>query len=111
MKLSDIKGEAVFDVIADLTEPIANIAQDKDATSLFERQVCPDGVEPRDFMLARVKRALPKLMKNHKRDLATIMAVLHEKDVEEYLTELTMATFLNDFVELLLDDEFIAFLS
>jgi hypothetical protein len=37
--------------------------------------------------------------------------VLHEKDVEEYLTELTMATFLNDFVELLLDDEFIAFLS
>lgn len=111
MKLSDIKGEAVFDVIADLTEPVANIAQDKDAASLFQRQQPPKGVEPGDFFIARLKRALPKLLKGHKGDLVAIMSVLHEQTAEEYLENLTMASFVNDILELMTDDEFIAFLS
>ena len=30
MKLSDIKGDRVLDVIADIIDPIANMVQDKD---------------------------------------------------------------------------------
>lgn len=30
MKLSDVKGDRVIDVIADVIEPISNIAQDKE---------------------------------------------------------------------------------
>ena len=111
MKLSDIKGEAVFDVIADLTEPVANIAADKDASSLFEYQAVPKGVEQRDFVIARLKRALPKLMRNHKHDLVAILATLKGVEAEEYLEGLTMATLFNDVVELMNDEEFVAFLS
>ena len=39
MKLSKIKGERVFDVIADIIDPIANIAEDKVAAALFQRQI------------------------------------------------------------------------
>ena len=45
MKLSKIKGERVFDVIADIINPIANIAEDKEAAALFQRQKLPDGVQ------------------------------------------------------------------
>ena len=111
MKLSDIKGERVFDVIADLTEPVASIAADKDAASLFESQAVPKGVEPRDFVIARLKRSLPKLMRGHKADLVAILATLKGVSPEEYLEGMTMATLLNDVVELMNDEEFVAFLS
>ena len=41
MKLSDIKGERTLDVIAEIIEPIANIAADQTAAALFQRQRCP----------------------------------------------------------------------
>ena len=39
LKLSEIKGEKAFDVLADLTEPIANIAADKKAAELLGLKV------------------------------------------------------------------------
>jgi hypothetical protein len=45
MKLSKIKGERAFDVIADIIDPIANIAEDKVAAALFQRQKLPDADE------------------------------------------------------------------
>ena len=38
MRLSDIKGDRVFDVIADIIDPIANIASDETASALFKRE-------------------------------------------------------------------------
>ena len=38
MKLSDIKGERTLDVIAELIDPISNIASDKVAADLFVRR-------------------------------------------------------------------------
>lgn len=58
MKLSDIKGERTLDVIAEIIEPIANIAADQTAAALFQRQRCPKGKKPKEFMLERVKNPL-----------------------------------------------------
>ena len=41
MKLSDIQGDRVFDVIADIIDPIANIAEDEKASAMFRREKLP----------------------------------------------------------------------
>ena len=50
MKLSAIHGERVFDVIADIIEPIANIAGDEKASAMFRR-------EKRSLRCSRVTKA------------------------------------------------------
>ena len=54
MKLSDIKGDRVLDVIADIIDPIANMVQDKDVAAMFKREAVPDGMEARDFFAKRM---------------------------------------------------------
>ena len=44
MRLSDIKGERTLDVIAEIIEPIANIAEDEAAAELFRREKPPEGM-------------------------------------------------------------------
>ena len=107
MKLSDIKGERVFDVLADLIEPVANISQDPDASDLFSRQKLPDGMEAKAFLLARVRKSLPKLLKGHKADLIAIMAAIGGVTPEEYSASLDMGKLLRDFIELLTDEVFL----
>jgi hypothetical protein len=111
MKLSEIKGERVFDVVADLVDPVANIAGDKEATEFLQPKPCPDGMAPREFMVQRIRKALPKLLRDHKGDLAAIIAVLKGVDAKKYMAGLTLAALVNDLVELFDDEEFLAFLA
>lgn len=109
MKLSEIKGERVFDVIADVIDPIVSIAQDEDAAALFKPQPLPEGMQPWDFFLQRVKRSFPPLMRTHKDDFITIMAALNGVSTEEYAENVTMATLFSDLIELVTDQEFASF--
>ena len=60
MRLSDVKGERTLDVIADIIDPIANIAEDKEASELFTRKKLPDGMDPRQvFSIGRGNLLLP----------------------------------------------------
>ena len=38
MKLSDVKGERTIEVIAEIIDPIANIAEDEEASAMFKRE-------------------------------------------------------------------------
>lgn len=109
MKLSEIKGERVFDVIADVIEPVATIAQDKEAARLFKREKPPKGMEPRDFAVEKIKECMPKLVKNHKDELCAILGAIEGVSKEEYAKNVTMMTLMKNIIELLNDDEFIAF--
>lgn len=109
MKLSEIKGERVFDVLADVIDPIVSIAQDEDAAALFKPEALPEGMDPWDFFLQRVKRSLPPLMKAHKKDFITIMAALHGVTTKQYAKDVTMASLFADLVELVTDKEFASF--
>ena len=106
MRLSDIKGDRVFDVVADIIAPIANIASDKEAMKLFERLNCPKGVTPTQFMLSRIKNGMPTLIRKHKNDLKSILAALEGVSVKEYCENLTMGKFTADIVELFTDESF-----
>ena len=63
MKLSDIQGDRVFDVIADIIDPIANIAEDEKASAMFRREKLPEGMTAKQFVTQRVRKALPSLLK------------------------------------------------
>lgn len=106
MKLSDIQGERVFDVIADIIDPIANIAEDDAAAELFKREKLPEGVTPKKFLLDRARKAVPKLLKAHKGDLVTILSAIEGVSPEAYAGVLNFAKLLRDMTELLTDEAF-----
>lgn len=111
MKLSDIKGDRVLDVIADIIDPIANMVQDKDVAAMFKREAVPDGMEARDFFAKRMCKGLPVLLKSHKADIIAIMAAIEGVTPEQYAASLDFPKLFIDVMELLTDDAFLNFLS
>lgn len=111
MKLSDIKGDRVLDVIADIINPIANMVQDKDVAAMFKREAVPDGMEARDFFAKRMCKGLPVLLKSHKADMIAIMAAIEGVTPEQYATSLDFPKLFTDVMELVTDDAFLNFLS
>lgn len=111
MKLSDIKGDRVLDVIADIIDPIANMVQDKDVTAMFKREAVPEGMDARDFFAKRMCKGLPVLLKSHKADIIAIMAAIEGVTPEQYAESLDFPKLFTDVMELVTDDAFLDFLS
>ena len=106
MRLSDIKGDRVFDVIADIIDPIANIASDETASALFKREKLPDGMTAKAFLLERARKAVPALLKGHKSDIITVLATIEGVSDDDYRASLTLAKLMQDAAELLTDEAF-----
>lgn len=107
MKLSNIKGERTLDVIADIIEPIANIADDEEATSLFKKEKTPKGITAKKFLVERIKKSVPILLKEHKQDIISILAAIEGKKQEQYKEELNLVKLTKDCIDLLNDPVFI----
>lgn len=106
MRLSDIQGERVFDVIADIIDPIANIAEDDAASALFKREKLPEGMTAKEFMTQRARKALPALLKAHKGDIIAILAAIDGVSAESYKGALNLVKLMRDATELLTDEAF-----
>ena len=106
MRLSDIKGDRVFDVIADIIDPIANIASDETASALFKHEKLPEGMTAKEFLLERARKAIPALLKGHKGDIITVLATIEGVSSKEYRASLTLAKLMQDTAELLTDEAF-----
>lgn len=111
MRLSEIRGDRVFDVVADITEPLCNIATDEQAAYLFKRVAIPEGMSKEEFALSKVRKAVPVLMREHKSDLCAILAALEGVPVEEYRESMSMASLVKGVYEILTDEDLLAFLS
>ena len=109
MKLSDVRGERTLDVIAEIIEPIANIAEDNIASDIFKRKKLPEGMTAKQFALQRIKNSIPALIRNHKNDIVTILSTIEGISQEEYSESLNLAKLTKDILDLLTDDEFMAF--
>ena len=107
MKLSDVKGERVFDVIADCIEPIANIANDPDAAAMFKKEKLPEGETPKHFLLMRTKKSLPSLLKTHRKDVIAILSSIEGTSKKKYAQDLTLTKLMYDCIELLNDETFL----
>ena len=111
MRLSDIKGDRVLDVIADTIDPIANMVQDKDVAAMFKREAVPEGMDARDFFAARMRKGVPALLKGHKSDIIAVLAAVEGVAPGQYAASLDLAKLFTDVMELLTDDAFVDFLS
>ena len=131
MKLSAVTGDRVFDVIADIIEPIATIAQDEDAIKLFAPDDKPDGMTAWEYFVERAKKSIPVLMKKYKKEISEIMAALNGVTVEQYIDgvpnprheedpenepeydvpPLTIPKLFADVLDLVTDSEFVSFFS
>ena len=111
MRLSDIRGERVFDVVADITEPLCNIATDDESAYLFKRVPKPEDMTSTQLAISKVKSAVPVLMRRHKDDLIAILAALEGVPAEEYREGMSMASLVKGVYELCTDEDLIAFLS
>ena len=106
MRLSDIKGDRVFDVIADIIDPIANIASDETASALFKREKLPEGMTAKAFLLERARKAIPALLKGHKGDIITVLSTIAGVSADDYRASLTLAKLMQDTAELMTDEAF-----
>ena len=92
MKLSEIKGEKAFEVVADILEPISEIAMDAQFMAAF-------------------KAGKPKLMlvkyilKKQKSALIRILAALDLKTVDEYMETVNLVTLPQQILDMLNDPE------
>ena len=90
MKLSEYKGEAALDILADLIEPAGDIMSDKEIGEVFKKN--------------RFK-AIGLAIKNHKKAVIQIMATMDGVPVEEY--KCNVFTLPVKILELLNDSELI----
>lgn len=109
MKLSQIKGTRCLEVIADVVEPIARIAEDKEAKAIFAPKKKPKNMTAAAFMAQRVRKGLPSLLRNHEDDIVEILATINGVTPEEYAREMTMASLITDVMDVLLDSDFVSF--
>lgn len=106
MRLSDIKGERTLEVIADIIDPIANIAEDEEASALFKREKLPEGMTAKKFLLQKARKAAPALLKGHKRDIIAILSAIEGTSPGAYAGALNLVKLIKDTVDLLTDEAF-----
>jgi len=92
MKLSEIKGEQAFDVLAEIIEPIADITADGEFVKIAKTST--------------KAKVAAHVIKNHKKECIQIMAALNLKKVEEF--EFSLLTLPKMLIELFDDDEVMA---
>ena len=109
MKLVDITGDRAFEVLSDIVDPVANIVSDADASEIFIRKSIPKDVDARAFVVNRIKKAIPQLLKTHKDDFITIVSLINGVDREEYTRNVSLPSLIIDVSELINDELFCAF--
>ena len=106
MRLSDIKGERTLEVIADIIDPIANIAEDEETSALFKQEKLPEGMTAKKFLLQRARKAAPALLKGHKSDIISILSTIEGTTAEEYTASLNLVKLTKDAIDLITDEAF-----
>lgn len=103
-KLSEIKGQELFELLAHIITPICNIARDEEAAALFKQEKLPEGVTVKEFILARFEKSVPPLLIEHGGDFATILAAINGVPTEEYMESLDFNRLAMDTLSLLTDN-------
>lgn len=91
MKLSEIKGEAALDVLAELAEPAVEIMADEEVREIAQSK------KPKVLLVKPI-------LKNHKTAIIQIMAALEQKDPEEFVKTMNILTLPKKILELLEDE-------
>ena len=104
MKLSDIKGPRAVDVIAELIQPLANIAGDRENIGhLFSHEIV-EGKTEAESTAERLKENVPLLLKTHNADILAILSVINDEDPES----ISVPKIITGILDLIGDEDFMA---
>lgn len=104
MKLSEITGERAVEVIAELIQPLTNIASDKDNIAQLFGAKPKDGEKQEDATMRVLKENIPLLLKTHNADILKILSVINDVEPESLtIPEIVKGTF-----DVLGDEDFMA---
>lgn len=82
MKLSEVKGVKNLEIVADIIEPLGNIATDDRYKGMFPlKPIAEEDVKTSAMKF--VLKEIPYLLKNHQRDVAQILATIAGTPVKE----------------------------
>ena len=93
MRLSDYKGEAALDKLAEIIEPLTTVLADPEMQELAKGK-----------NKSMIKYAKP-MLKNHKQEVLEILAALENEPVETYKEKVTLLTLPVKLLEFLNDPE------
>ena len=93
MKLSDYKGEAALDILAEIIEPFTAMLADPEIQELAKQE-----------NTSAIQYAKP-MLKKHKKEIIEILAALENEPVETYKEKITLLTLPAKLIELLNDSE------
>lgn len=96
MKLSEFKGEDALDVLADIIEP---------ATAILNDEAIRKAWGSGSNVAACIKIAL----KEHKKEILTIMAVLEQKPYDEFVETVNVLTLPVQLMQIMQDKELMSF--
>lgn len=82
MRLSEIQGERAIEVIADLIEPFSNIATDPKIKSVLQIRK-KENETAEEAAIRAIKKNIPVLLKEHKKDVAQVIGILEGIDPEK----------------------------
>lgn len=110
MKLAEIKGDRAVEVLAGLIAPVTKLSEDKEVRSLFS----VEGIKPNEDgtvdeakvakkIQSNFKVKLPKLIKFHKTELFTILALLNNRTYADYSKNVSLMDLIMNVNELLDD--------
>lgn len=103
MKLSEIKGSRAIDAIAELIDPIANIAEDRENIGhLFGD--AKEGEPQGESVIRRLKENVPLLLKTHNADIRQIIGIINDEDPDD----ISVPGAIKGVLDLLGDDDFMA---
>lgn len=102
MKLGELKGEHAVEVIAELIEPIANIAIDFPKYRLSQADK-KEGESERDSVVRVFKEKVPALLKTHKSDVLTILCTINGTNPDD----LSVIDIIKGVIELTNDQDFL----
>lgn len=93
-RLSEYKGDAALDLLADMIDPVVEIISDAEVAKLLQAKRIPAAVKP--------------ILKSHKESVLAILALLNGKSVEEYKNEVNVFTIPKAILELLNDPDLVS---
>lgn len=96
MRLSDIKGDRTLEVIAEVIDPICNIAEDDEAMSMVPAGEAAGRHGAEEVPAGPARKSLPVLLKHHKGDIIAILSSIDGVSPERYQGALNLVKLFKD---------------
>lgn len=107
-KLSDIKGERVFEVMPEVLDIAMKIAIDPDVQKALGKAKKPKGMTDLEYGAKRLESISDKVLNKHKDECIKLFSIIYDETPEEYLENLDFGQLIIDINNLMRDPTFSA---